>query len=228
MFGLSRRKGRHVADSEDESDQPGYAAAHGEDVDPGDVDGGAGTQQEPGSGPYDVSVAPGDEIGRLDLGSVRIPVPDEAQLQVEVDPAGPVRAVHVVTEIGRLTVSGFAAPTSSSLWEDVHQELSEQLRSDGAQVHALEGPWGVELKASTSDAALRFVGVDGPRWLLRGVASGPEQHADEVSELLHRMLAETIVVRGDEPLPVRTPLPIELPEPIASHIQQAQQEQDEQ
>ena len=38
---------------------------------------------------------------------------------------------------------------------------------------------------------------------------------------------DTVVVRGSEPMPVRTPLPIELPEAILRHIQQAQTQQTE-
>jgi hypothetical protein len=192
----------------------------------GDADG--RTEDVPARGPYDAAEAPDDGVERLDLGSVRMPVPEDGQLQVEVDPNGPVRAVHVVTHVGRLTISAFAAPRSSGLWADVSAELAEQLRKDGARVHTEEGDWGTELVADSPNAALRFVGVDGPRWLLRGVAAGPADHAKECAKLLYAVLDETVVARGEEPLPVRTPLPIELPEPILRHIQQAQAEGQEQ
>ncbi|GAA0541078.1 hypothetical protein GCM10011581_37570 [Saccharopolyspora subtropica] len=182
-------------------------------------------QDLPEFGPYDESEAPDDGVERLDLGSVRLPVPEGGQLQVEVDPAGPVRAVHLVTQVGRLTVSAFAAPRSTGLWDEVSEELAEQLRKDGARVHTEEGDWGTELVADSPKAALRFVGVDGPRWLVRGVAAGPVEYAKECAKLLYAVLAETVVVRGPEPLPVRTPLPIQLPEAILRHIQQAQQAQ---
>ncbi|SHF36860.1 DUF3710 domain-containing protein [Streptoalloteichus hindustanus] len=212
MFGWRRRRR-----GEDGGDGSAEAAAAG-----GSASGGNG---EPGDGPFDATEAPEDELSRLDLGSVRIPVPDGAQLQVEVDPAGPVRAVHVVTEIGRLTVNAYAAPRSSGLWREISRELVEQLRSDGARVTRVSGEWDDELVASSPEVALRFVGVDGPRWLLRGVAAGPVDHAEELTELLRDVVRGTVVVRGQEPLPVRTPLPIELPEPIARHIQQAHQAQ---
>ena len=208
MFGWGRRRraaedaDTEPVDDEQFADETAYAA---------------------GGGPYDESEAPDDGVERLDLGSVRVPVPEGAQLQVEVDPAGPVRAVHLVTQFGRLTVSAFAAPRSASLWPDVSRELTEQLRKDGARVHTENGDWGSELVADSPKAALRFVGVDGPRWLLRGVAAGPAEHAKECAKLLYAVLDETVVVRGEEPMPVRTPLPIELPEAIARHIQQAQE-----
>lgn len=178
--------------------------------------------QLPQRGPFDESQAPDDGLERLDLGSVRLPVPQGGQLQVEVDPSGPVRAVHLVTPVGRLTISAFAAPRSAGLWGEVSAELADQLRRDGARVHTEQGEWGLELVGDSPKAALRFVGVDGPRWLLRGVAAGPAESARECAKLLYDVLSDTIVVRGAEPMPVRTPLPIELPPSIAQHIQAQQ------
>lgn len=208
MFGR-RRRGRHEAppsghDGWEPQDEAEAAMATGE------------------SGPYDDGSAPDDGIPRLDLGSVRVPMPEGAQLQVEVDPEGPVRAVHLVTEVGRVTVSAFAAPKTSGLWDDIAKELAEQLRADGARVTFERGEWGSELVATSPEVALRFVGVDGPRWLLRGVAAGPAGAADRLAALLRDIVRSTVVVRGTDPLPVRSPLPVELPEELARHIQQAQ------
>ncbi|GAB3007500.1 DUF3710 domain-containing protein [Amycolatopsis acidiphila] len=177
-------------------------------------------------GPFDVADAPEDEIPRIDLGSVRVPVPDGSQVQVEMDPAaGGVRAVHVVTPQGQITVSAYAAPRSGGLWEEVGEELTEQLRKDGARVQPGQGEWGFELSALIGDVALRFVGVDGPRWMLRGVIAGPQSLAAEAPGVLRDIVRDTIVVRGDSPMPVRSPLPITLPDAVAQHVaeQQAQQ-----
>ncbi|WP_019853540.1 DUF3710 domain-containing protein [Actinopolyspora mortivallis] len=175
-------------------------------------------------GPYDREEAPDDEIERLDLGSVRLPVPENSQLQVEIDPEGPVRAVHLLTPSGRLTVSAFAAPRTGELWQEVRQELANQLRSDGATVRFEDGAWDTEIVADTPKSSLRFVGVDGPRWLLRGVAASPAADLDSCTKLLHAVMEETIVDRGSDPMPVRTPLPIELPQEIAQHIQHQQEQ----
>lgn len=175
-------------------------------------------------GPYDEEDEPDDEVSRLDLGSVRLPVPDGAQLQVEMDPAGPVRAVHVVTPHGQITVNAYAAPRTGGLWEEVCGELADQLRGDGAAVHSEAGDWGQELVAALGEVALRFIGVDGPRWMLRGVVAGPPDRSRQGSAALRDLLRDTVVVRGDAPMPVRTPLPIELPDAIAEHIAQVQAE----
>lgn len=152
MFGWRSRRTRQTGDGDDPefTDEAGYDLSDDSD-DP----------YEEG-GPYDEAEAPDDDVERLDLGSVRLPVPENSQLQVEVDPEGPVRAVHLLTPSGRLTVSAFAAPRSGDLWHEVRDELVRQLRSDGAEVRSENGVWGEELLADTGKAVLRFVGVDGP------------------------------------------------------------------
>jgi hypothetical protein len=175
---------------------------------------------EPREGPFDEADAPDDGVTRLDLGSVRLPVPAGAQLQVEVDPAGPVRAVHLLTDRGQLTVTAFAAPRTGGLWGEVRAEIVAQLRGEGTSVRELPGAWGREVHAETSQVTLRFVGVDGPRWLVRGVAAGPAASHDELVAMLYRMLRETVVVRGQDPQPVRAPLPLALPAGLAEQLKQ--------
>lgn len=175
-------------------------------------------------GPYDAEDAPEDNVARMDLGSVQIPVPEGGQVQVEMDQTtGNVRAVHVVTPQGQVTISAYAAPKSAELWPEVCDELAEQLRSDGGTVRRLTGDWGRELSVKLGDVALHFVGVDGPRWMLRGVIAGPKQVAEGAPEQLRALVRDTIVVRGPGPMPVRNPLPITLPPAMAEHIAEQQQ-----
>ncbi|GAB2838807.1 DUF3710 domain-containing protein [Lentzea nigeriaca] len=202
MFGRRRKRGRHSAGAVDTGPE------HDEVFD--DVE-----------GPWDSTVAPRDDVQRLDLGSVLLPMPDEAQLQVEMDQqSGSVRAVHVLTPVGQLTVSAFAAPKSGGLWKEVGAELIAGLKEDGARINRENGEWGEEITARNQGVQILFVGIDGPRWMLRGVAAGPEEHFEQNSEALREMLRGTVVVRGEQPMPPRTPLPVELPEAIARHIQQ--------
>jgi hypothetical protein len=203
MFGRRRKRGRHATNRETAQQDVEF---DGDDLDVAD------------DGPYDEADAPKDNVTRLELGSIKLPVPDGAQLQVEMDPAGAVRAVHLLTPAGQLTVSAFAAPRTGGLWKEVGAELIAQLKEDGARINRENGQWGEEITARNSGVHLRFVGVDGPRWLLRGVAAGPEEQAPVVAEALYELLRGTVVARGVQPMPVRTPLPIELPEAIAKHI----------
>lgn len=217
IFGRKRAAkpgGRHAAPEVE--DRPGDGTAtDGEEIEP--------ELSETDDGPFDIADAPEDGIPRIDLGSVKVPVPDGSQVQVEMDPeSGGVRAVHVVTEQGQITVSGYAAPRSGGLWKDVSSELTEQLRSDGAKVSVGMGEWGLELSAIVGDVALRFVGVDGPRWMLRGVIAGPQSQASQAPAVLREIVRHTIVDRGDAPMPVRTPLTITLPDAVAQHIAEQQ------
>lgn len=182
-------------------------------------------EEQPPPGPYDVAEAPDDGRIRLDLGSLRLPVPQGAQLQVEVDSSGPVRAVHMMTGLGQVTITAFAAPRSGGLWREVCRELVARLRADGARVGRADGEWGEEIEAVTAQGVLRFLAVDGPRWMLRGVAAGTAEHADARTELLRDVVREAVVVRGPEPLPVRSPLPLQLPGPLAEQLKRATAEQ---
>jgi Protein of unknown function (DUF3710) len=201
---------------------------HDKDGDP-DKAGGRRDFVEDADGPFDESEDLDDGLPRLDLGSVRLPVPDGAQLQVEMDnDSGGIRAVHLLTEVGQLTVGAYAAPRSGGLWAEVGGELAEQLSKDGARVSRVRGEWGEELAAHVNDVSLRFVGVDGPRWMLRAVSAGPENRAEDATMLLRDVVRRTIVVRGDAPMPVRSPLPVQLPPEIADQIEQAKAQQEEQ
>ncbi|MFD5245341.1 DUF3710 domain-containing protein [Amycolatopsis sp. NPDC058340] len=215
IFGRKRAKptGRHAAPEVEE--RPDSAADDADEIE--------SQLSETSDGPFDLADAPEDGIPRIDLGSVKVPVPDGSQVQVEMDPeSGGVRAVHVVTEQGQITVSGYAAPRSGGLWKDVSTELTEQLRADGAKVSVGMGEWGLELSAIVGDVALRFVGVDGPRWMLRGVIAGPQSQASQAPAVLREIVRHTIVDRGDAPMPVRTPLTITLPDAVAQHIAEQQ------
>ena len=185
------------------------------------------------SGPYDIEDAAEllekQSEGRLDLGSVVVPMPAGGQLQVEMSPDGSPQGVHLVTDHGRITVAAYAAPKSPGQWREVIGELTTALRADNATAVAIEtGPWGRELVASNPAADLRFIGVDGYRWMIRLVATGPVGSAAEGSPLVEAaraVLRETVVRRGTDPHPVRTPLPIALPKELADQLVAAHQQQ---
>ncbi|MGW0046685.1 DUF3710 domain-containing protein [Nocardia cyriacigeorgica] len=209
-------------DEQDYDDDSGYRRAEhaADDAEP------------PRTGPYDYedvaelleSVA--DQ--RLDLGSVILPVPPGGQLQVEMTPEGTPQAVHLATEHGRITVAAYAAPKSPGQWRTVASDLADSLRKDGAKVAIETGPWGREIFAVTEGADLRFIGVDGYRWMVRLVAAGPSGAADADTPLVdaaRAILSETVIRRGTDPLPVREPLPVVLPQELADQLAAAHQQQ---
>ncbi|MEX3650604.1 DUF3710 domain-containing protein, partial [Mycolicibacterium porcinum] len=123
-------------------------------------------------GPFDIEDFDDPEVaaqGRLDLGSVLIPMPDGGQVQVELNEAGAPSAVWVVTPNGRFTIAAYAAPKSAGLWREVAGELAESLRKDASSVNIQDGPWGREVVGVGNGGVVRFIGVDGYRWMVRCV-----------------------------------------------------------
>ncbi|MBY4130587.1 DUF3710 domain-containing protein [Rhodococcus fascians] len=165
---------------------------------------------------------------RLDLGSVLIPLPEGGQLQVEMSQAGSPQAVHIVTQFGRITIAAYAAPKSPGQWREVAADLATSLRNDKAETTVETGPWGRELHGVTANADLRFIGVDGYRWMVRCVLAGPSGAVSEgqpLVQLAHTILRQTVVDRGTDPHPVRTPLPVVLPQVLAEQLAAASQQQ---
>jgi hypothetical protein len=183
-------------------------------------------------GPFDIEDFDNPEqamLGRLDLGSVLVPMPPGGQIQVEFNQSGVPTAIWVVTPNGRFTIAAYAAPKSPGLWREVAAELAEALRNDNAVVSIEDGPWGREV-VGTGAGAVRFIGVDGFRWMIRCVVNTVPQSMPALVVEARQALADTVVRRGDTPLPVRTPLPVQLPEELAAQmrtaaIEQAQQQQ---
>jgi hypothetical protein len=181
-------------------------------------------------GPFDIddfddpSTAAG---GRLDLGSVLIPMPEAGQVQVELTEMGVPSAVWVVTPNGRFTIAAYAAPKTAGLWREVAAELAESLRKDVANVSIEDGSWGREVvgvaksEQGQPPGVVRFIGVDGYRWMIRCVVNGPQDKVVALADEARNALADTVVRRGETPLPVRTPLQVQLPDPMAEQLRAA-------
>ncbi len=120
---------------------------------------------------------------RLDLGAVLLPLPPEAQLQVELTETGVPSAVWVVTANGRFTIAAYAAPKTGGLWREVAGELAESLRKDGATVSIQDGRWGREV-VGTATGVVRFIGVDGYRWMIRCVGNAAAETVDSRRKIL--------------------------------------------
>jgi len=78
---------------------------------------------------------------------------------------------------------------------------------------------------------IRFVGVDGPRWFLRGLFAGAAAADPAAAGPLEAVFREVVVVRGDQPIPPRDLLELRLPPEAAAALeeqartqQQAQQD----
>jgi len=179
-------------------------------------------------GPYDIDdlASSPDELtnSHLDLGSVLMPVVEGGQVTVEMSGDNQPEAVYLVTPVGRIGIHAFAAPRSGGLWREVVRELAESLRAEGASTSIEDGHWGREVIARVPGGHHRFIGVDGSRWMVRLVASGPDEGDEQLAQLARAVLAETVVRRGNQPFPPRDVLPIVLPPVLAEQVAAAQQQ----
>lgn len=171
-------------------------------------------------GPWDVSEV--ESIGRrVDLGSIWLPPRDGMELRMEVDRnTKVVTAAAVALGESRLQVQAFAAPKTEGVWDEIRAELAESVTKQGGTVDDVPGPFGRELLARlpvrtpegrTGHRAVRFLGVDGPRWFLRAVIGGKAAVDVKAAEELEALLGDIVVVRGTEPRAPRDLLPLRLP-----------------
>lgn len=153
----------------------------------------------------------------LDLGSLRVPVPHNGEVQVEMGPKGP-QMIHILTPFGRLTPVALAAPRSGRQWEDSIPEITKGMSADGLEVQQGQSLWGTELVGTMKAGTMRVVGVDGPRWMLRMTLAGPADKADQLAELAYEVISRTFVYRGDDPLPAGQALPVTIPAAMAEEL----------
>jgi hypothetical protein len=176
-------------------------------------------------GPWDITNDPKDGLARIDLGALQVPTPAEVELRLESQ-NGQIVTVALVYGTSTLNLGVFAAPRSEGIWDEVREDLLESIRNDGGQADFVDGDFGTEVSARVptpeGPQPLRFVGVDGPRWFVRAVYSGPAAMDPAQAGPLTDVLDGLIVVRGEEPMPVRDPLILHLPAEIAEQAAAAQ------
>lgn len=163
----------------------------------------------------------------LNLHSMRIPFPKEAQVQVEMGEQGP-KMVHIVTRYGRVTPVAFAAPRSGGLWDDSAEEIAEGMRNEGMPVTFEQGPWGKEIVGQGTNGVIRIIGVEGPRWLYRVTLAAPQGREDDLAKLGREIVARSFVYRGNDPVLAGSSLDVILPKKIAEQVQQAVQQRAQQ
>ena len=173
-------------------------------------------------GPHDASeVGDPSQGGRVDLGGLWLPGRPGLEVRVEADQqTGEVVAVTLVLGDSALQVQPFAAPRSEGIWDDVRAEIRSGITQQGGTVDEVDGPLGTELRTRVPVRAAdgsqqvqpaRFVGVDGPRWFLRGVLTGKAAVDPGTDADLVALFRDVVVVRGSDPMAPRDPIPLRLP-----------------
>ena len=170
------------------------------------------------AGPFDVSEVPAMRP-YVDLGGIKVAPREGLQLRLEVDErANRVIAVSLEYAESLLQVQAFAAPKTTGLWGGVRAELVTQMTAQGGTVTEESGELGPELLVESPAPndqggvrVVRFVAVDGPRWMLRGVIMGKAAIDGAARERVFDLFRELVVVRGDQPMPPSELLPLKVP-----------------
>lgn len=173
------------------------------------------------NGPFDESEANAVRP-YIDLGGVKILPREGLNLRLEVEESSKrIVAVGLDYAGSSLQVQPFAAPRSTGLWHETRSQIVEQITRQGGTVEDVDGPFGPEIRAQVPVAAAdgsgastrvaRFVGIDGPRWFLRGVIAGEGTSSAEAAEKIEDLFRSVVVVRGTQPMPPRDLIPLKMP-----------------
>ncbi|WP_022899489.1 DUF3710 domain-containing protein [Humibacter albus] len=171
-------------------------------------------------GPFDDSEA-NPVRPYIDLGGVKVLPREGLQLRLEVEEeSGRVVAVGLDYAGSTLQVQPFAAPRSTGLWHEIRAQIADQIQRQGGRTSERSGTFGPELVAEIPVAQpgvpgetriARFIGVDGPRWFLRGVIAGDAAVDAAAAEQVEDLFRSIVVVRGTQPMPPRDLIPLRMP-----------------
>lgn len=176
-------------------------------------------------GPFDAAEA-NPARPYVDLGGLKILPREGLGLRLEVE-EGTNRVVAVGLDFAgsTLQVQAFAAPRSTGLWHEIRVQIEDQVIKQGGTVTAREGTFGPELvgqvpavgpDGTKGTRLARFVGVDGPRWFLRGVISGEALTNSAAEAAVEELFRSVVVVRGSQPMPPRDLIPLTMPTTAAA------------
>ena len=241
MSWFQRKRGTSADDATVESQDVEGADVEGTDVENSGVEnsgvGGTGGVDEAGTsprsegseeveerrraeGPHDESEAEG-AAARIDLGALRLPARQGMELRLEMEEKTKrVIAVAVTVDGSSLQLQVFAAPRRDGLWDDIRADIATQVTKQGGTADEVPGVFGREILARlpvrTKDGRSghrpsRFVGMDGPRWFLRGVFTGPAAVDEDAATALEEVFRGVVVVRGTEAMAPRDLLALKLP-----------------
>lgn len=165
----------------------------------------------------------------VDLGGVKVLPREGLHLRLEVEEGSQrVVAVGLDYDESTLQVQPFAAPRSTGLWHEIRAQIADQIERQGGVVDEVDGPFGPELRAQVPVATgggvtegsrpARFIGVDGPRWFLRGVIAGKAAEQPDDATEIEELFRSVVVVRGTTPMPPRDLIPLHMPKSAQSAV----------
>ncbi|MFB9377930.1 DUF3710 domain-containing protein [Kineococcus gynurae] len=178
-------------------------------------------------GPFDASEVDAADDGRVALGGLRLLPRPGIQLRFEGEEENK-RILGLTVELdgSAVQLQAYAAPRSEGIWDEIRADIAAGLEARGGSVEHVTGTFGAELlgrlpvrteDGRTGHQAMRFVGVDGPRWLLRAIFLGPAVHdpaAAQTARELEEVVRDLVVVRGGEAMAPREVIALALPDVV--------------
>jgi len=173
------------------------------------------------AGPFDVSEVQ-DVRPYVDFGSMRVASRENLQMRLEVEEATQrIVAVSMDLNGSSLQLQAFAAPKNEGIWHEIRTQMRQSIAAQGGETEERVGSLGPELVAKipltdeagnrTGHRLARFIGVDGPKWFLRGVIGGAALNDARAAADIDDLFRSVVVVRGDVPLPPKDLLPLTIP-----------------
>lgn len=168
------------------------------------------------AGPFDIAelvqVRPS-----IDFGAIQLPLRDDVVYKLEVEEAtSKIVALTVEYNGSALQLQAFSAPASDGVWHEIRSSLEQSILAQNGRTEQVVGPLGPELNAQIPNVdggfrLAKFIGVDGPKWFLRGVISGLA--LGDVLSMSHviDIFRSVAVVRGSQPMPPKELLELVAP-----------------
>jgi hypothetical protein len=185
-------------------------------------------------GPFDITEVETRDFskGYMDLGAIKVPMRKNVSYRLEQEQANQkVFAVSAVHENSTLQIQAFAAPRSGGQWDEIRQEMFDQNKNaKGAKVTLEDGEFGRELlirvpaklpDGRQGERVARFLGIDGPRWMIRAMIMGKAAIDKAQAGILYDILKDTVIDRGERPLPARQMLELTPPENVLAAMREA-------
>lgn len=157
----------------------------------------------------------------LDLGCLLVPLVDDLEVQVDVDSASDeIVSISLVLPHSIAAIQVFAAATNEEVWPQVREGITSGLAEQHIETRVVLGRFGTEIHCvmPTQDEhgvtiaqAVRFIGIDGPRWFLRATIGGDASLFPKASTEMDELLGMLEVVRGEYAAPPGERLTFVLP-----------------
>jgi hypothetical protein len=153
----------------------------------------------------------------VDFGAIQVPIREDVTLKLEVEEASSrIVALTIDHKGSSIQLQAFSAPASEGIWHEIRATLQESIEAQNGKTETVVGPLGPELNAQipTSDGSSRlakFIGVDGPKWFLRGVISGLALGDTLSMSHMIDIFRSVAVVRGSAPMPPKELLELVAP-----------------